>query len=89
MLGNLLTKILGALALLAGLFGLYQKRRAESANAEARRQTGRANSAQAHSDTHQRVNKARDSIQQKQKQEQTDAQERLDDGHRDHFDNNG
>jgi len=85
----MLNKILAALAFVATLFGLYQRNRADRSDAEAQRQSGRADAAQAESDTLTRVNGARTSVQKKHQQEKRDAQERIDAGDRSHLDNSG
>lgn len=85
----MLNKILSALAFVATLFGLYQRNRADRSDAEAQRQNGRADAAQAESDTLMRVNDARSSVQKKHQQEKHDAQLRIDAGDRSHLDNSG
>lgn len=85
----MLKKLLAAIAFIATIFGLLQRNRADRNEAEAKHQSQRADSAESESATHQRVNDAREAVQQKQKKEQVDAQQRMDDGRRDHLDNNG
>lgn len=85
----MLNKFLSALAFIAALFGLYQRNRADRAEAEAQHQSDRADAAQAESDVRKRVNKWTSLIRKKHRQEQIDAQQRMDDGRRDHLDNNG
>ncbi len=86
---TLIRKILAALAFIATIFGLLQRNRADRNEAEAKHQSQRADSAESESATHQRVNDARESVQQKQKKELIDAKESMGDGRRDHLDNSG
>ena len=85
---TLINKILAGLLFVATIFGLLQRNRADRNEAEAKHQRNRANSAESESATHQRVNDAREAVQQKHREEQVDAKKRMDDGRRDHLDNN-
>ncbi len=82
-------KLLIGLAFILSLFGLHQRNRADRNEAKAKDQAQRADSAESTATTQRRVSRVRSALKRKQKQEQRDAQARLDDGRRDHFDNNG
>jgi len=86
---KVLSKLLAAFAFLATIFGLFQRNRADRNEAKAKHQSQRADAAESEADTHNRVNDARETIQQKHREEQVDAQQRMEDDRRDHLDNNG
>lgn len=85
----MLNKILSAIAVLASFAALFFRSQSIKHQAKTQQQSARADAAQSESSTHMRIDHAVQSVKQKQKQEQLDAQQSMADGRRDHLDNTG
>ncbi|MEJ1353114.1 MAG: hypothetical protein RPU39_00295 [Candidatus Sedimenticola sp. (ex Thyasira tokunagai)] len=84
---GLFESILGVIALLASLIGAVFAVRSKAHKAEAQHEKQRADSAEATSDTQQRVDQARTETEQRHREEQRDDQISIDAGDRSHLDN--
>lgn len=81
MLNKALAILAGAAAFLAAFFGLRSKQH----QAEAERDRQRAETAEAASATHQRIDQGRAELERLHREQQADIERRLDQGKRDHM----
>jgi hypothetical protein len=80
------SRILAALAAIAGVIAFIFRGQAKAAKAEAKQQKARADSAEAAGEQHRRTNDALTAVEMRHREEQKDAQQHLDDGRREHLD---
>jgi uncharacterized protein HemX len=81
MLNRALAIVAALAAALAAFFGLRSKQH----QAEAERDRQRAETAEAASVTHQRIDQSRAELEKLHREQQADIEQRLDDGRRDHL----
>lgn len=83
----MIKKVLAAIAAVAAFAAMFFRGQSIKHEAEAKRQSGRADSAEESAGLHRRVNKNVADVEQKNREEQVDAKSKFNAGDRDHLDN--